>query len=259
MAAPKTYGDAGFCRPEESTGGALRGQECPGSTTKFTLAEVTTDRETKRGGSPRLPQHPRRHRPQIFHQRGLQRIEPGAAEATGDSTEHPLVGEETPGAVRQQVPTAVERLEAPLHADRRSQSREEETSGTQDAPQLVQHPIEVRLVPGEMEHSVAEHRVKARVWKREVRQIRRLEALRRQVRRQCGGEAADLLHRPRVLVHTEDLVPATQEPDQVPASSTARVQQAHARNQPPLQELVEQIDVDVPQLLAQIHGGPGYR
>ena len=40
---------------------------------------------------------------------------------------------------------------------------------------------------------------------------------------------------------------------QVPPAAAARIEEAHVRSEPTLEDLVEQIDVDVAKLLAQVH------
>jgi hypothetical protein len=108
----------------------------------------------------------------------------------------------------------------------------------------------VGLVAREVEHRATEDRVEALGREGDLRQIGNLEARRREVRRELSGQALDLAHRLRVLIHPEDLVAVAEKVDQVPAAATARIQKAHARLEAALHHLVEQVDVDRAELLA---------
>ena len=73
--------------------------------------------------------------------------------------------------------------------------------------------------------------------------------------RQRGGELARRGHRAGVLVDRVNLEPAREKIRQVASGAAARVEHAPPRVETAPQQLIEQVDVDLPELRAQLGGG----
>ena len=78
------------------------------------------------------------------------------------------------------------------------------------------------------------------------------EVIGRERRIELGGECTDALHRGRILVGGGDVVAASEEVDEVATAAAAGIDDVHAGCDAPAQELVEQVDVDVAELHAQV-------
>ena len=77
---------------------------------------------------------------------------------------------------------------------------------------------------------------------------RRVGLLRRQGGRQGGGHLADVTDGLRVLVHGVDVEAFAQEVHEIATAAAAGIEQAHARPDATAEQLIEQVDVDVPEL-----------
>jgi hypothetical protein len=122
----------------------------------------------------------------------------------------------------------------------------------QDAPQLRHHGPEVRVVAREMEDGARDHGVEVAIGKAQALQGLHAEVRGRQPGSQLGGELTDLLDRARRGVHRAHVEAVAEEIRQVAPGAAARIQHAHARREPALEELVEEIDVDRAEELGQL-------
>jgi hypothetical protein len=150
----------------------------------------------------------------------------------------------------QHVATPAERLEARL-ADRGRQSGEEDPARRQHAPHLVHHRQPVGVVAREVQHRARDHDVQRRVRVRQ--RVDRLDAepVRRDVGRDRRRQRARVRDRLGALVDAPHLEGAAQEGDEVAAPAAPGVEHAHPLHDPAAQQLVEQVDVEVPELRAQ--------
>ncbi len=137
-----------------------------------------------------------------------------------------------------------ERPHARLHPDRRREAAEEEAAGLQQPPRAEKHRPEMRLVAGEVEDRAADDDIRAGI--REARRLRGLVAkvLRGVPRSEPRRQLADGADRLRVRIERPDVVALAEEEDEVAPAAAARLEDPHAGDDPPAQELIEKVDVD---------------
>src|ERR1035438_10148014 len=119
------------------------------------------------------------------------------------------------------------------------------------------------VVAGEVEDGVAQHHVGEVIGKRYRFDPGETKVIRGKRWREVGGQLAHVLDGLRVGVHAKYFVSLPEKIDQVAAASESRIEDAHSRRDAAAQDLVEEINVDLPELLwkADCHVGsrPVYR
>src|SRR5271156_4123134 len=97
------------------------------------------------------------------------------------------------------------------HSDGGSETAEEKTAGLQDAPEIVQHGVEVRVVAGEVEDSAANDNVKGSVGVGD-----RLDGFETEVARwEIGSDGAGLFDGRGTLIAGKDFVTFAEEINEV--------------------------------------------
>ena len=139
-----------------------------------------------------------------------------------------------------------------FEADARRQTREEEAAGRKDPPELLDDAAEVIVVVGEVQDRAANDRVHARVVPGHRVESGELDPLRRQRRREPREQCADGRDRRGIVVGGVDVEAGAQEVWEVAARAAPGIEDAAAFVEGPLQELIEDVDVDRPELLEQI-------
>ena len=81
------------------------------------------------------------------------------------------------------------------------------------------------------------------------------EILWRQLRRQLRGKPPNSVDGVRVAIGRKDLEAGLQQIDEVSSAAARRIQHAHARADAPAKQLIEQVDVDLPELALEIRQG----
>ena len=102
-----------------------------------------------------------------------------------------------------------------------------------------------------MQHCAANDRVHARSVPRKRGEIADHEVAGGKRGRQLRGTAAHLIDGPGILVDAEAVKARSQEVMEIAAVAAAGVEDAAARVEPPLEQLVEQVNVDFPERIAQ--------
>ena len=111
------------------------------------------------------------------------------------------------------------------------------------------------VVRGKVQHGAADHRVQ-----RGVRERQRIHLRHRKFSGGSRGASCAAIRRTRstarrVAVHRVDVEAGAQQPDQVAPAAAPGVQHRPHAVEAPAQQLVEQVDVDVAERLAQRGGG----
>jgi hypothetical protein len=140
------------------------------------------------------------------------------------------------------------------HADDGGETAEEEAAGSKDAPEALEHRVEVLVVAGEVEDGVAEYNVEGGSGEGEGIDGFEVEIICWEV----GGEGADLCDGGRIVVCGKDFVAFIEEVDEIAAPAAASVEYAHAGGDIAAEELVEEVDIDLAELLLESwHGVSG--
>ena len=111
---------------------------------------------------------------------------------------------------------------------------------------------EFRVVAGEVQHGAADHDVGEGLRERVRLDGCDAEIAGRELGRQTRGQRLHGLDRGRVRIDAEHLEAAAQQMHEIASRSAAHVEHPHARRDAAAQQLVEQVDVDVAELFAQI-------
>src|SRR6266853_2847988 len=199
-----------------------------------------------------LANDPCRHRPLILDDRGLDGIEKPAAEPASYFDEQRRVDEIAFGAVGQQTPASADRADTALDANRRGEPAPKRSTLLEHAPHPVHHRAKLIVVFRKVQHGAAEDDIGGLV--REGRALDGLDAevRGRQRRSQRRRKMLRVRNRRRILIVGENLEAVPQQVNKVAAMAAAGVEDAHAWTDASLQELVEEIDVDLPEVRLEI-------
>jgi hypothetical protein len=178
----------------------------------------------------------------------LERFEQLAPQRLGRLAQHPLVREQPLGPAPQPEAPPPERLKTAFHAVGRGQAREEDAARLQHTPHLPEHRPPVRLVPREVEHGAAEHRVEALTLEGHPLDRLPAEVIFGELRGERAGERTDTRHRVGREVDAADVITLAQEVDEVASRPAAGVENPHRQVKAPPEELVEEVDVDAAEL-----------
>jgi len=143
------------------------------------------------------------------------------------------------------------------HADGGGEAAEEEAAGLEDAPEVFEHGVEVRVVAGEVEDGAADDEVEGFVGVGEGFDGFDAEVFRGEVGGEGGDERAGLRDGFGILIGGEDLVAFAKEVDEVATGAAAGVEDSHAGHNVAAKKLVEEVDVDVAKLL--VEGRHGFK
>jgi hypothetical protein len=105
-----------------------------------------------------------------------------------------------------------------------------------------------------MQHRAAEDDVGKGVRKRHPLDWRNDDVRGEKRRRQRGGDALDVPDGCWIDVSGEHVVAVLEQIDKVAPAAAAGVENAHATTDASAQKLIEQVDVDVAELIVEIHG-----
>ena len=108
------------------------------------------------------------------------------------------------------------------------------------------------VVAGEVKNGVAEDYVREIIGDVHLLNNRDVEVTCWKVWRELGGEGADMGDGTRVGIDGEDLTACAEEVDEIAAVPAASVEDAHGRGYVSAEDLIEDIDVDLPELLLQL-------
>ena len=152
-------------------------------------------------------------------------------------------------AIRGEVAVAGEVLVG--HADGRGQAAEEETVGLEDAPEIFEHGVEVRVVAGEVKDGAADDEIEGVVGVGDGFDGFDAEVFRGEMGGDGGGQSAGLRDGGGTLIGGEDLVAFAEEIDEIAARAASGVEDPHARHDVAAKELVKEVDVDLAELLME--------
>jgi hypothetical protein len=177
------------------------------------------------------------------------------AELRGEVHEEGFVDAVALDSVGGEVAAAAEVLVG--HADGGGQAAEEETVGLEDAPEIFEHRVEVRVVAGEVEDGAADDQVEGVVGVGDGFDGFDAEVFRGEMRGERGDESAGLRDGGGTLIGSEDLVAFAEEVDEIAAGSASGVEDSHAGHDVAAKDLVEEVDVDRAELL--LEGGHRFK
>jgi len=143
------------------------------------------------------------------------------------------------------------------HADGGGEAAEEEAAGPENAPEVVEHGVEVSVVAGEVEDGAADDEVEGIGWVGDGLDGFDAEVAGREVRGEGSGESAGLGDGVGILVGGEDLVAFAEEVDEIASGTAAGIEDTHAGHDVAAQDLVEEVDVDLAELL--LEGGHRFK
>ena len=116
----------------------------------------------------------------------------------------------------------------------------------------MNHGFEVPFIVSEVEDRAADDEIEVAVRERKITQVARLEVALREPWLKLLRQGLDSLDVSRIRVDSKDIRPATHEVVRVSPGSASGVQYPHFGGEAPTEELVEQIDVDPPELRDQL-------
>ncbi len=143
------------------------------------------------------------------------------------------------------------------HADGGGEPAEEKATGLQDAPEVVQHGVEVCVVAGEVEDGAADDEIEGSVGVGDGLDGFDAEVFRGEMGSEGGGESAGLRDCFGILIGGEDLVAFAEQVDEIAAGAASGVEDSHAGHDVAAKDLVEEVDVDLAELL--VEGGHGFK
>jgi len=115
--------------------------------------------------------------------------------------------------------------------------------------------LKVFVIPREVEHGGADDYVGELIGERHAFDGANLKIIRRQSRPQRCRQLAHVIDTFGILIQREYLASFSQQVDQVPPVTASGIEHAHAGRNVSTQNLVEDINIDLPELLlyAQVH------
>ena len=205
----------------------------------------------KRGGGVptlnRLPNHPRRHASVILHDRSLQRVDQYSAHLPSHLQQNRLTHQKP----LRPIPDPVDVPPHPLkiHPNPRSQAAKQHPAGPHAAPKLFHHRQKMLLVPSKVQHGVTQHHIREPIRKRHSLNLPNPEVLRWQTRRQNPRQLPYMIHTVGIRIQRKYLAPHAQQVHQIPPKPAAGIQNRHPSSDISAQDLVKNINVDLPELL----------
>ncbi len=116
----------------------------------------------------------------------------------------------------------------------------------------MNHGFEVPFIVSEVEDRAADDEIEVAVREWKITQVARLEVALREPWLEFVRQGLDSLDVSRIRVDSKYIRPATHEVVRVSPGSASGVQHPHFGGEAPTEELVEQIDVDPPELRDQL-------
>ena len=110
----------------------------------------------------------------------------------------------------------------------------------------------IATIAREVKHRAADRDVRTLVLERHGFDAIHAEAIRGQLGGEFTGHAPHGVHRHWVGIGAEDVVALAQQVDEIAAVAAARVEHAHAGRDASTQDLIEEVNIDVPELLLEI-------
>jgi hypothetical protein len=105
------------------------------------------------------------------------------------------------------------------------------------------------FVASKMEHRVADHHIGKSVWEGHPLNQSGLKVIRGQAGRKRSGKLTKMIDSDGGLVDRKDLATFAQQMHQIPSISAAGVEDAHARGDIASQDLIEDVNINLPELL----------
>jgi hypothetical protein len=186
---------------------------------------------------------------------GFYGVDELSAELRGEVHEEGFVDAEALDAVGGEVVVADEMLVG--HADGGGEPAEEQAVGFEDAPEIFEHRVEVRVVSCEVEDGAAEDEVEGIVGVGDGLDRFNAKVFCGEMGREGSDERTGLRNRFRILIGAEDLVAFAEEIDEVAAGAASGVEDSHAGHDVAAKKLVEEVDVDLAELL--LEGGHRFK
>ncbi len=185
----------------------------------------------------------------VLDHSGLDWVDELAVELCGELHEEGFVDAEAFVSVGREVAMTGE--VTVRQTDGGGEAAEEEASGFQDSPEVLQHGVKVFVVAGEVEDCAAEDDVEGRVGEGHALDGFDAEVFCGQGWGERCGESPGLLDGCRVLVDGEDVVAFAEKIDEVATGAAAGIEDSHAGGNVAAEELVEEVDVDGAELLLE--------
>jgi hypothetical protein len=202
-------------------------------------------------GGAGLAQDPGGHAAVVLDDGGLKGVYQDSVHMLGQPHQLCLVDEEPLLSVFDAVDVGSEGLE--VHADAGAQPAEEQAAGTEDSPELRYHGEEVGFVACKVEDGAADDYVGEVVGEVQLFDWAYAEVACWQCRGKLGGQRPYVGDGLGARVDSVDLGSFAEKMDEVSAVAAAGVEDAHAGCDVAAQDLVEDVDVDLAELLLQVH------
>src|SRR5947208_156238 len=143
------------------------------------------------------------------------------------------------------ISSTIDQFDLFFHADDGCEPREENAAVLKYAPHLPDHYLPMIFVARKVKHRATQHHIKGLACKRHSFQRLGAKVIRRQLRSKSRSELANFEYRVFQLIDTKNLISIPEQINDIPTRSTTGIQHAHPGNEPALQELVKQIDINV--------------
>jgi hypothetical protein len=110
----------------------------------------------------------------------------------------------------------------------------------------------VAIVAGKVQHRIAEHHISTSIWKGHPLDQSYLEVLRGQTGLKRRRKFADVLDPFGILIKSHDFTPGAQQMHEVTPIPASGIKNTHSWRNVSAQDLVEDIDVNLPELVLDI-------
>src|ERR1039458_1621609 len=108
------------------------------------------------------------------------------------------------------------------------------------------------FIPSKVKHRVADHRICKPVWKRHLLNEPDLEVLRWQSGHKRSRKLANMFNSVGILIRCKYFAPLAQQMNQISPVSTAGVEDAHTCGEVSSQNLIEYVNINLPELFLKI-------
>jgi hypothetical protein len=191
-------------------------------------------------------QDPGGHAAAALDDGGFEGIDQFGVSLASEGEEHGFIDKEPPGG-SDAVDAVAERLE--VHADAGGETAEEESAGTQYAPEFAEHGVEVLAGAGKVQDGATEDDVGDGVGEWHL-----LDGSDAEVLRGCWvREITYLVHSLGIGVDGEYFGALAQQVDEIASGAAACVEDAHGGRDVAAKNLIEEIDVDLSELFLKSH------
>ena len=151
------------------------------------------------------------------------------------------------------MPPTLDRRDTVFHTNRRRKARKKNPSAPQRLPRAVQHRVELLVVSGKVQYGAADDDVREPVWKGQGLERFDAEVVGRESRREVAGNPPNLGYGLGIGIGPKNVESLLQKEGQIAPVSTPGVQNRVTVRDSATQQLVKDVDVDLPELTLEIH------